>query len=242
VEIEQVDLNVSEIEEWRLCNNCNFTEELILTKDVHATCPNCGSAGWNDSAQKTQMLKLRQVYARSNVRDARISDDSDNREPKFYNRQMLVSFEPQAIMQAYKIDSDEVPFGFDFLSKVSIKDINFGVPDNQSEQISVAGEIAPRTGFSVCNKCGMVKKGNKIKHDLTCSYRGNELASQDPDNFIDCLYLYRELESEAIRIVLPVSSYSAGSAYEASFASAIQLGLKKYFKGSIDHGCCAGTR
>ena len=235
VEIEQVDLNVSEVEEWRLCNNCNFTEDILLTKDVHTTCPNCGSAGWNDSAQKTQMLKLRQVYARANLRDARISDDSDNREPKFYNRQMLVAFEPEAIMQAYKIDSDEVPFGFDFLSKVSIKDINFGVPDNQSEQISVAGEIAPRSGFSVCKKCGMVKKGNKIKHDLTCSFKGDELASQDADNFIDCLYLYRELESEAIRIVLPVSSYSAGSEYEASFASAIQLGLKKYFKGSIDH-------
>ncbi len=235
VEIEQVDLNVSEVEEWRLCNNCNFTENILITKDVHSTCPSCGGAGWNDSAQKTQMLKLRQVYARANLRDARISDDSDNREPKFYNRQMLVSFEPEAVMQAYKIDSDEVPFGFDFLSKVSIKDINFGVPDSQSEQIAIAGEIAPRTGFSVCKKCGMVKKGNKIKHDLTCTFKGDELASLDPDNYIDCLYLYRELESEAIRIVLPVSSYSAGSENEASFASAIQLGLKKYFKGSIDH-------
>jgi DEAD/DEAH box helicase domain-containing protein len=235
VEIEQVDLNVSEVEEWRLCNNCNFTEDILLTKDVHTTCPSCGSPGWNDSAQKTQMLKLRQVYARANLRDARISDDSDNREPKFYNRQMLVAFEPEAVMQAYKIDSDEVPFGFDFLSKVSIKDINFGVPDNSSEQISIAGEIAPRSGFWVCKKCGMVKKGNKIKHDLTCAFNGDEQASQDPANFIDCLYLYRELESEAIRIVLPVSSYSAGSSHEASFASAIQLGLKKYFKGSIDH-------
>lgn len=235
VEIEQVDLNVSEVEEWRLCNNCNFTEDILLTKDVHSTCPSCGNAGWNDSAQKTQMLKLRQVYARSNLRDAKISDDSDNREPKFYNRQMLVAFEPEAVMQAYKIDSDEVPFGFDFISKVSIKDINFGVPDSQSEQIAIAGEVAPRSGFSVCKKCGMVKKGNKVKHDLTCSFNGDELASQDPNNYIDCLYLYRELESEAIRIVLPVSSYSAGSENEASFASAIQLGLKKYFKGSIDH-------
>jgi len=235
VEIEQVDLNVSEVEEWRLCNNCNFTEDILLTKDINSTCPNCGSAAWNDSAQKTQMLKLRQVYARANLRDARISDDSDNREPKFYNRQMLVAFDDEDIMQAYKIESEDVPFGFDFLRKVSIKDINFGVPDNQSEQIAVAGEIAPRAGFSVCKKCGMVKKGNKIKHDLTCAFNGDEQASQDPDNFIDCLYLYRELESEAIRIVLPVSSYSAGSEYEASFASAIQLGLKKYFKGSIDH-------
>ncbi len=237
VEIEQVDLNVSEVETWRVCNNCHYSENIAVSKDPNKTCPNCGSVGWDDNGQITQMLKLRQVYARTNERDARISDDSDNREPKFYKRQMLVTYKATDVIQAYKIDSSDVPFGFDFLKKVNIKDINFGVPDHQNEEVTIAGDAAFRSGFKVCNKCGMVKTSKKrvVKHDLTCAYNKNLETANDPEHFIDCLYLYRELESEAIRIVLPVSNYSANSTNEASFAAAIQLGIKHYFKGSIDH-------
>lgn len=42
---------------------------------------------------KTTLLKLRQVYARSSARDSQISDESDSREPAFFQRQLLVSFE-----------------------------------------------------------------------------------------------------------------------------------------------------
>jgi DEAD/DEAH box helicase domain-containing protein len=237
VEIEQIDLNVSEVETWRVCNNCHHAENINITKDEFTTCPSCNSVVWNDKGQLTQMVKLRQVYARTNERDAKISDDTDNREPKFYKRQMLVTYQPEDVLQAYKIDNEEVPFGFDFLKKVNIKDINFGVPDSQIEQTAVAGDSAQRGGFKVCNKCGMVKtkKQKMFKHDLTCPHNKTPETANDPENFIDCLYLYRVLESEAIRIVLPVSSYSANSGNEASFAAAIQLGIKHYFKGSIDH-------
>jgi len=103
--------------------------------------------------------------------------------------------------------------------------------------VTIAGDADFRSGFKVCNKCGMVKTKRKkvLKHDLTCVYNKNSETANDPEHFIDCLYLYRELESEAIRIVLPVSNYSANSANESSFAAAIQLGIKHYFKGSIDH-------
>jgi DEAD/DEAH box helicase domain-containing protein len=237
VEIEQIDLNVSEVETWRVCNNCHHAENVDISKDEFKTCPSCNSVVWNDKGQLTQMVKLRQVYARTNERDAKISDDTDNREPKFYKRQMLVTYQPEDVFQAYKIDNEEVPFGFDFLKKVNIKDINFGVPDSQIEQTAVAGDTAQRSGFKVCNKCGMVKtkKQKVFKHDFTCPHNKTPETANDPQNFIDCLYLYRVLESEAIRIVLPVSNYSVNSANEASFAAAIQLGIKHYFKGSIDH-------
>ncbi len=237
VEIEQVDLSVSTVESWRVCNNCNYSEDINISKDQFKTCPKCESVNWSDNGQLTQMLKLRQVYARTNERDAKINDDSDNREPKFYKRQMLVNYDDSDVLSAYKIDSDEVVFGFDFVKKLNIKDINFGVPDNQSEQSTIAGDEDHRTGFKVCNKCGMVKtnKTKHFKHDLTCSYNKNPETALDDNNFIDCLYLYRELTSEAVRILLPVSSYSINSANEATFAAAIQLGIKLYFKGSIDH-------
>lgn len=237
VEIEQVDLSVSTVETWRVCNNCSYSEDIHISGDNYTTCPKCNSVGWNDNGQLTQMLKLRQVYARTNEREARISDDADNREPKFYKRQMLVSHDESDVQSAYKIDADDVVFGFDFVKKLNIKDINFGVPDNQSEQNAIAGDEDYRTGFKVCNKCGMVKtrSNRNFKHDLTCAYNKKPETALDDQNFIDCLYLYRELASEAVRILLPVSSYSANSVHEATFAAAIQLGIKLYFKGSIDH-------
>ncbi|MFT4928593.1 MAG: DEAD/DEAH box helicase domain-containing protein [Phenylobacterium sp.] len=237
VDIEQVDLKISEIETWRICNHCHHSQNIQANQDSHKTCTRCGSVGWNDTSQLTQMLKLRQVYARSNERDARISDDSDNREPKFYKRQMLVSYQPEDILSAHKLDNEAVPFGFDFVKKITIKDINFGAPDNQSEEIAIAGDTDHRSGFKVCDQCGMVKsqKAKIFKHDLTCIYNKNPETADDPAHFIDCLYLYRELTSEAIRIVLPVSMYSNDTVSEASFAAAIQLGIKHYFNGSIDH-------
>ena len=70
---------------------------------------------------------------------------------------MLVSYDNSDVQSAYKIDAEDVVFGFDFVKKLTIKDVNFGVPDNQSEQSSIAGDEDFRTGFKVCNKCGMVK-------------------------------------------------------------------------------------
>lgn len=38
-----------------------------------------------------------------------------------------------------------------------------------------------------------------------------------------------------MRILLPVTSYSNDRVVEASTGAAIQLGLKHYFKGNVDH-------
>ncbi|MBJ5085218.1 helicase, partial [Salmonella enterica subsp. enterica serovar Typhimurium] len=126
VEIEQIDLKVSEPENWRICSHCNYSENIDQTGDQHKYCPKCGTPGWADAGQKTTLLKLRQVYARSSARDSQISDESDSREPAFFQRQLLVSFEKEDVSAAYAIDEGEIPFGFEFLSKVTLRDINFG--------------------------------------------------------------------------------------------------------------------
>jgi DEAD/DEAH box helicase domain-containing protein len=234
VRIEQVDLGVSEVENWRLCSNCNHSENTAITGDTHKVCPKCGTPSWSDEAQKSELIKLRQVYARSSYRDAQILDDKDKREPNFYTRQLLVSFDSEDVNQAFTIESEAVPFGFEFLSKAKFKDINFGSPSDNSVEFEVAGERRKRGGFKVCKECGMVDSGRvrHFEHDLSCKYRSQSLAD---DQFIDCLYLYRELESEAIRILLPVTSFNKGSVTETSFVASINMGLKRYFKGSVGH-------
>lgn len=235
VEIEQIDLKVSEPEHWRICSHCNYSENIDQTGDAHKYCPKCGTPGWADAGQKTTLLKLRQVYARSSARDSQIGDESDTREPTFFQRQLLVSYEAADVTAAYAIEEGGVPFGFEFLSKVTLRDINFGRMDDDAAELTIAGDRKRRTGFKVCLGCGMVQRPHnhdpRREHDLSCKYK----AEPEKAQFEDYLYLYRQLESEALRILLPVSSYSTDPIVESSLGAAIQLGLKHYFKGDVAH-------
>ncbi|MGO2418559.1 MAG: DEAD/DEAH box helicase [Vibrio casei] len=234
VTIEQIDMRVSEIETWRLCPHCNHSIQEIEANTL-TQCPKCGHDKWGDIQQSAQMLKLRQVYARSSAKDAKISDDSDTRTPKFFQRHMLVTFDKADVNFAYQVENDDLPFGFEYLNKVSLKDINFGQKSSEAEEFSSAGDTHKKSGFKVCKDCGKVDLDRDFKHDYFCKYYANPLNAE----FEDFLYLYRNLESEAIRILLPVTNQVTGKVSEASLAAALQLGMKRYFKGSVDHlkGC-----
>jgi DEAD/DEAH box helicase domain-containing protein len=230
VKVDQVDMSVSEVETWRFCNNCSH-KELLGKEEEKEICPMCGTPMWADEGQKRQMLKMRQVFASTPDRRSRISDDSDDRDPTFYNKQMLIEFDDNQIMDAYKVDAD-YPFGFDFLSKVDFCEINFGEKTEIGEKVSIAGVEMPRRGFKICRVCGKIQEDNKHpSHAFTCTARDQE---SDKD-LIDCIYLYRQFTSEAIRILLPVSIIVESDKKLHSFIAAMQLGLKRKFKGKIDH-------
>ena len=230
VKIDQVDMDISEVQTWRFCNNCSH--KVMLGKgDEKETCANCGSSMWADAGQKRLMLRMRQVFASSSDKLSRISDDSDDRDPVFYNKQMLVEFDDKYILDVYKVDAD-FPFGFDFLSNVDFCEINFGEKTEKGEKVSIAGVEMPRKGFSICRVCGKVQEdAEHPSHAFTCTARDQK----NNNNLIDCIYLYRQFKSEAVRILLPVNIISDSSRKLQSFIAAMQLGLKKKFGGKIDH-------
>src|SRR5262249_44396294 len=69
------------------------------------------------------------------------------------------------------------------------------------------------------------------QHAIDCGKRD----SVEPDNIIDCLYLYREFSSEAMRILVPYTRSGVDDEVVQSFMAAIQLGLKRRFGGRVDH-------
>lgn len=97
---------------------------------------------------------------------------------------------------------------------MTLRDINFGKMADDANELMIAGEAKKRTGFKVCLGCGMVQRprDHEPRHDLSCKYR----AEPEKAKFEDYLYLYRQLESEALRILLPVTSYSNDRVVEAS--------------------------
>ena len=111
-----------------------------------------------------------------------------------------------------------------------MREINFGESDFMGKAFSVAGVSLPRKGFTVCHYCGMVQRGAKhAYHTPTCKARQQSI--KDP--FDNCMFLYREFTSEAVRILIPAIKMEDAKKVE-SFAAAIMLGLKKKF-GSVDH-------
>jgi DEAD/DEAH box helicase domain-containing protein len=204
VVVDQVDMGSSDVETWRFCSSCNHSELVVIGNDTR-TCPCCGDQIWSDEGQKKQMLRMRQVFATTSDRKSRIGDDSDDREPKFFNTQMLVDFDKKDVREGYRTQADEFPFGFEFISKVTFQEINFGEKGETGEPVTIAGVQLPRQGFSVCKHCGKVQSSaddSKANHAITCRSRDQELK----DNFANYLYLYRQFSTEAIRILLPVTT------------------------------------
>lgn len=236
--IEQVDLKLSQPETWRLCDRCHYTENIDETQSRHSACPRCGSPQWADISQQRTLLRLRQVYARADARYDRIADDADQREHAFYQRQLLVDIPEQLIATAWRLDSDTLPFGFEFLSSVLLREINFGSRTAEQEGFSVAGQVASRKGFKICSKCGMVKRERLSKgqfaHALDCPY-GRPGSEEQQVEWLDSLYLYRELNSEAIRILLPLADVAYSEVARHSFIAGLNLALKTYFKGNVGH-------
>lgn len=239
VEIDQINVSLSSLELWRLCPTCQHMENLGIHADSHSSCPRCGDPMWANISQKRQLLRFKQAIANSNDTEVRIDDSAEDREPKFYVRQMLADFEAKDIKEAYRLKSPEMPFGFEFIERVVFRDVNFGEPTKAGEAYAVAGEQKTRPGFKLCKHCGQIQRVPRNArereqgqfHAFDCEKRG----SNDPANIIDCLYLYREFSSEALRILVPYTQSGVDEVSVQSFMAAVRIGLKKRFGGKVDH-------
>ncbi|MFW5710787.1 MAG: DEAD/DEAH box helicase [Spirochaetota bacterium] len=235
-EIDQVDLRASSRELWRLCPQCSFSQPEEIDPN-RRSCPRCGFPGWGDAGQKKVMIRLRQVTAVVNERDARISDDSDNREQVYYVQHLLVDPDREAAVKAYTLEAGGSVFGFEFLSRVSLREINFGRSDENAVPIQAGGVELSAKGFTLCTRCGKVQPSDPRQaaesgpvHAPYCDVRetdGNEYLEKD-------VYLYRDFSSEALRLLLPYEITADDTAYY-SFIAALFLGLQEFWDGRIDH-------
>lgn len=234
VMVNQVDVSKIKPEAWRFCRQCAYTEPLS-SGDHHQHCPRCGDTLWRDSGRVHEMLRLTTVFARTLDRDSRIADDSDERQRGFYVRQALVDSAPEAVRQAFVVDQPAFPFGFEFLDKVTFREVNFGEQTPEPNPMVVAGEELNRPGFTICPECGTIQRRRKAEeqyrnHAAWCSRRKDAEA-----NTQQCVFLYREFTSEGIRIFLPEVGFTDTKGALLSFVAALELGLTKRFRGAVAH-------
>jgi len=239
------------IQPWRFCPRCHYSAPADdpMAGFSDKTCPRCHTNRWGDESARTSMLKMTQVYAFTNARDAQLDDRSDDREPVFFNKQMLIDFNPADISITWVLDDKERPFGFEFIRSARFLEVNFGRREGDEMFFDVAGEHIQRAGFPICRECGSVQSRaaaagkEEAAHLKSCSYsRGPKtLASgkqgdlHQDSGIENCLYLYRQFASEALRILLPRLSSGGTEEQVNSFVAALQLGLKRRFGGKVDH-------
>ncbi len=231
VEISRVDTRVSDLERWRMCPSCVYAEN-VDAGDHHSACPRCGDLQWQDSGQLRDLLRLRLVHAVADAHTSRIDDQKDDREHLFYTRNLVADFDPVAVERAYAVRNADAAFGFEFIAEATFREVNFGRMGQPTQSVRVAGMQLPREGFRICRRCGTVnpRGGSKPEHMPSCPARHS-----GKNTIANCLYLYREFQSEAIRMLLPTTVGPDPERSERSFVAALELGLRQRFGGEIAH-------
>ncbi len=230
VQIDEVDLGSRTaplVESWRLCAACNHTERVTAGGKGPEACPSCGDKTWADTGRVRQMLHFRRSRSLAAKLEVATADLGDDRQQSHYQTADLIDVRRENCNGARLIE--EAPFGYELLSNLLLREVNFG-PEKRSDFL-VAGEAVNEDGFKVCTECGRVKnpgpKG-EVRHAATCKGRQNQQTQ------VDSLYLYREIRSEAIRLLLPFAEVNQGSEL-ASFKAALAFGLRQRYGGRADH-------
>jgi DEAD/DEAH box helicase domain-containing protein len=239
VEIDQINMALASLETWRLCPSCHHIQNLMVQADAHVACPRCGDPMWADQAQRRELLRFRQAIANSDDTRVRIDDSTEDREPRFYLRQLLVDFEAADVREAWQLKARDLPFGFEFIARATFRDVNFGELGKPGVDFKVANRESLRPGFRLCRHCGKVQGAPwhsddaepEQAHAFDCDTRD----AHDAASIVDCLYLYREFSSEPLRILVPYTAHGVDEGVVQSFIAALQLGLKQRFGGKVDY-------
>ena len=230
VKIDEVDLGTRSaplIDPWRLCASCNHTEREKLGETPVEACPSCGDTTWNDNGRVRQMLHFRRSRSLESRLEVATADEGEDRQRAHYQSADLIDVRQENYNGARLIS--EVPFGFELLKDLLLREVNFG-PDKASD-FCVSGEPVNEDGFQVCVECGRVKSPDgktEIRHAPTCKARRNQQTR------VESVYLYREIRSEAIRLLLPFAQLNQ-DVQTASFKAALAFALRRRYGGRADH-------
>lgn len=226
----------SVVERWQFCDRCAHMAP-ISASHYSTTCPQCGSDIWHDAGQQHNMIRLRDVTARTEHQQSLSSDDAEERQQEQYDTGLYFEVDTDDSEGAHLIPS--LPFGIEALRQVTLREINYGFRGGFGHQMKIGGEEKPEAGFQVCPGCGVVSDSRQnedqweqVRHASTCSVgKGQKKGRTTPWHN---LYLYREMTSEALRILLPVSTILVAEKL-ATFQACLTLGLRRKFQGDPDH-------
>ncbi len=224
----------------RFCSKCDCLAEKGTADFAQAACPKCGDPSWGVN----QHRYLRFTNARSSMYkvDAVLDDSNDERSKEMYIVKKHFMFHHKGVVSSYAMKG--IGFGIEFCNNMELFEANYGVPMQSGVKIEINNEnTIPDNGFVTCRYCGkstpILSRTNRDhqpveQHYRFCNHRQVSFSDDIKGEVFEQLYLYRHMQTEAIKILLPVQIMDAQSAVEM-FKSGIALGMKEYYHSSPEH-------
>ncbi|SUZ33783.1 DEAD-box ATP-dependent RNA helicase CshB [Roseibaca ekhonensis] len=234
LKIEQLDIGPDDIASVRFCPSCAWTEPEVEATKL-ADCPRCGSAAWKDVSGKAEVIDLKSVIVFTDEAKAAIRD-TDERDATMHDRMILPRYDQKQIEAAWTTEDVSPPFGYEFIDACEMHDINFGERKASPTDRSIAGRQLASFPFLVCRHCGKAQiPTNDDEAHGEHSRRCPAVDGKQPrEQWMKKVFLRRKWRTEALRLVLPVAGDTTDDEMK-SFTAAVDLGLKAFFKGAVDH-------
>ncbi|MEV6209591.1 DEAD/DEAH box helicase [Kitasatospora sp. NPDC051914] len=235
---------------WRVCPQCGYVRTQDAAEDRSA-CPRCGTGAIaDDGSCLFKVVQPRLVTSRDKREDARIRDDRDERDPRFYEMVHAVDIPEESLEPGSWRHASET-FGVDFCRSAMVRTVNLGparfdIPAGDD----FAGHTVRLNPFHVCTGCGAATADGRpvFDHDtdaLSASdardprlkhhrpwcpvRRGKAGAAQSLP-----VLLAHELRTEALRVLLPAATVLVEEKIH-SFRAALRLGVDRQFGGDPQH-------
>ena len=248
-EIQQLALGSTTqplLEQWAICGECGHIRRLdeLNRPDASPACPQCGYAAdahsQLDRSQHKQFLEFARSQAISYMEhyDSLSGDRADEREQRFYR--IIPSFDTTLDAPSGAVADESEPFGIEYRSVLALRQVNTGFAEMSGSLPFGVDQQVSDSGFLACIHCGVTGDGDgnrsPIQHRRSCSGRRKTEKMQSEGRPGDAyqwesFYLYRELRSEAIRILLP----DVDEDDIATLTACLFLGLRLRFQGNPGH-------
>ncbi|MFL5766097.1 MAG: DEAD/DEAH box helicase [Bacteroidia bacterium] len=223
----------------RFCSNCDHIADSAVSTESH--CPKCGDGSWSSSKNQHIFVKINSVKSVNTRERSTLDDSSDERQANLYKVSKHIKFDPNSLQGAWGMK--DIPFGIEYVKNVDITEVNLGLKgaaDANKITINQHEEI-PYHGFVTCKYCGKstsmphrARFDNNFKfHFGYCKHKENEYEGKADDVFEE-VYLFKEIKTEALKVLLPVQDLESESQVNM-FKAGLELGLKKYYKGNPQH-------
>jgi DEAD/DEAH box helicase domain-containing protein len=247
-DIQQLELGSKSqplLERWAVCGQCGHMRLAadLARPETTPACPQCGydgPAGQSDQGQQRDFLPFHRSHALSYMEyyDSLSADKGEERVSERY--QLVTSFDQTVEQATGAVAEESLPFGIEYRGAMVMREVNAGYGMQNLDLEFGLEQMAPSRGFEVCADCGVVvgpgKRKADVHHRRSCighretQRRKSEGRPAEAYSW-SSLYLYRELRSEAIRLLLPDIDPEEAATLEA----AIYLGMRLRFQGDPNH-------
>ncbi|WP_051340453.1 DEAD/DEAH box helicase [Azospirillum halopraeferens] len=235
------------VQTWAVCGKCGHMRpaEEVERPGAKPACPQCGydrqQQSQMDKAQHKPFLHFAQSGAISYMEyyDSLSGDRAEERDRKFYR--LVTSFDQTAGGVNGAVGTEGEAFGLEYRSALVLRQVNGGPGDAPASFDFGPDQKIPELGFPVCQDCGVVAYGDgnldHVSHRKSCQGRKRTEKLQREGRSASGykwqrVYLYRELKSEAIRILLPPDLEAADV---STLRACLFLGLRLHFRGFPGH-------